>query len=63
MVDNRSESLRERLKRNQTDQDRVNSRIEATRQRLLRQYQSLDSRVTQLNGLGNYVAQQFSPRV
>lgn len=59
VVDSRSESLRDRLKRNQSDQDRLNDRIEATRQRLLRVYQSLDGRVAQLNGLGNYVAQQF----
>jgi flagellar hook-associated protein 2 len=62
LVDNRSGSLRERLKRNQGDQDRLNARVEATKQRLLKTYQSLDSRVAQLNGLGNYVNQQFSNR-
>lgn len=62
LVDNRSESLRERLKRNQSDQDRLSDRVEATRQRLLRVYQSLDGRVAQLNGLGSYVAQQFGNR-
>ena len=62
LVDSRSESLRDRLKRNQSDQDRLNDRVEATKQRLLRVYQSLDGRVAQLNGLGNYVNQQFGSR-
>lgn len=62
LVDGRSDSLRERLKRNQSDQERLNTRVEATRQRLLRLYQSLDGRVAQLNGLGSYVSQQFGSR-
>lgn len=61
-VDSKAESLQDRLKRNQSDQDRLNARVEATRLRLLRLYQSLDGRVSQLNGLGTYVAQQFSNR-
>lgn len=61
-LDAKNDALQDRLKRNRTDQDRLAARIEATRQRLLRLYQSLDTRVTQLNGLGNYVTQQFGNR-
>lgn len=59
VVDSRSESLRDRLRRNQTDQERLNDRVEATRQRLLKVYQSLDGRIAQFSALGNYVNQQF----
>jgi len=58
-LDTKASSLQTRLKRNQTDQDRVNDRVEATRQRLLKQYQSLDSRMASLNGLSGYISKQF----
>jgi flagellar hook-associated protein 2 len=61
-VEIKSDSLQDRLKRNRSDQDRLNARIESTRSRLLRLYQSLDTRVAQLNGLGGYVQQQFGNR-
>ena len=58
----KAQSLKSRLDRNQSDQERLNARVESTRQRLLRQYQGVDSRIAQLNGLAAYVTQQFGNR-
>lgn len=56
----RNEGLQARLKRNKSDQDRLEDRVERTRQRLLKQYQALDVRVGQLNSLAGYVTQQLT---
>jgi len=61
-LDAKSNSLQERLKKNQSDQERMNAKVEATRARLLKVYQALDVRVSNLNGLSSYVDQQFNPR-
>ena len=59
VLSGRAESLRSRLKRNETDQNRIEDRVEQTRMRLLRQYQALDTKMSQLSGLGSYVSQQM----
>ena len=59
LLTGRTESLRSRLKRNETDQDKLEDRVEQTRLRLLRQYQALDTKMSQLSGLGSYVSQQM----
>lgn len=60
MLKARTEGLQSRLKRNQSDQTRVEDRVERTTQRLLKEYQALDTRVAQLNSLSAYVGQQLT---
>jgi len=60
IVTSRTEGLRTRLKRNEEDQAAVEDRVERTRKRLLQQYQSLDARMSTLNGQGSYVSQQLA---
>ena len=60
IVTSRTEGLRSRLKRNETDQANIEDRVERTRKRLLQQYGSLDTRMSQLNGLSSYVSQQIA---
>lgn len=59
-LSSRTEGLQERLKANQTQQDRLEQRIALTEQRLLRQYTALDTRLGQLNGLSSYMTQQIA---
>ncbi len=56
----RSESLRQRVRDNQEQQERLEDRVLRTEQRLLRQYQALDARMGQLQGLAGYVSQQIA---
>jgi flagellar hook-associated protein 2 len=56
----RTNSLSSRLKRNGTDQDRANDRIEETRTRLQKQYTALDTKMASLTGLNNYISQQIT---
>jgi flagellar hook-associated protein 2 len=56
----RTESLRERIKRNEREQERLEDRIERVRERLLKQYSALDSNLSRLNALDKYVAQQVT---
>ena len=60
VLSTRQEGLNARLKRNQAEQDRVNDRVERTRERLLKQYQALDVRLGQLTALSTYVNQQMT---
>lgn len=61
-VASKTASLKTRQTSNQSDQDRLNAKVENTRQRLLRQYQALDAKMSQLNGLGSYITQQFTTK-
>ena len=54
----RQDSLQERLKRNQTEQEKVNDRLLQVEARLQAQYTALDRKMASLTGLGQYVAQQ-----
>jgi flagellar hook-associated protein 2 len=56
----RTTGLRDRIKRNERDQERLEDRIERVRQRLLRQYRALDASLGQLNGLDKFVSQQVT---
>ncbi len=56
----RTESLTNRIKLNGTDQEKFNTRIEATRARLLAQYSALDVKLASLSGLNSYVSQQIT---
>jgi flagellar hook-associated protein 2 len=57
-VSTRQDSLRERLKRNQTEQDKMNDRLALVEARLQAQYTALDTKMASLNGLSQYVSQQ-----
>jgi flagellar hook-associated protein 2 len=56
----RSEGLRATIRRNEQQQERYQDRVALVEQRLLRQYQSLDASLGQLNSLGAYVTQQMT---
>lgn len=56
----RTSGLQSRLKRNQGDQERIEERVKRTTERLYKQYQALDTRVAQLNGLSTLVTQQLA---
>lgn len=60
LLSSRQEALQARLDRNGDEQDRLEARIARTQARLLAQYQALDTRVSQLNGLQSYVTQQLA---
>jgi flagellar hook-associated protein 2 len=59
-IKSRADGLQERLKRYQKDQGRLEDRIEGTEKRLRAQYGALDTRMSRLNGLSSYVAQQMA---
>jgi len=56
----RTEALQAGMKRNSTDQDRVNARAERVQARLLEVYNAMDSKVGKLNAINSYVSQQLS---
>jgi flagellar hook-associated protein 2 len=57
-ITTRNQGLQAAIKRNQTEQDRVNDRAQRIQERLLRQYSALDTQLSQLNGLNSYVTAQ-----
>lgn len=59
-VTTRSQGLRDSIRRNEKEQDRLEERVAATRERLLRQYGSLDTKMSQLSSLSDYVTQQMT---
>ncbi len=59
-VTRRSEGFRDSIRRNEKEQDRLEDRVAATRDRLLRQYTALDTRISKLNNLSNYITQQMA---
>jgi flagellar hook-associated protein 2 len=58
-IERKQSTLRDRLKRNQDEQARLEERVADVEKRLRAQYTALDSKMSKLNGLGSYVAQQF----
>jgi len=56
----RSDGLQTRLKRNQDDQSKLSDRVAATQDRLMKQYQALDTQLAQMNSLQAYVTQQMT---
>lgn len=56
----RTEGLQDRLKSNQSQQDRLEQRIALTEQRLLRQYTALDTQLGQLSGRSSYMTAQLA---
>jgi flagellar hook-associated protein 2 len=60
LLERRSEGFRSQIKRQQAQMTSLESRVARTEERLLRQYNTLDSNVGKLNSLGSYVSQQVS---
>jgi flagellar hook-associated protein 2 len=56
----KDDSLQRSLKQNAKDQARVQDKVDAFEQRLTRQYNALDSKMSSLNALNAYVAQQVA---
>lgn len=59
-IDSKQSSLRAVLRRNQQDQERMEDRLSNVEKRLKARYTALDNQMSSLNGLGAYVARQFS---
>jgi flagellar hook-associated protein 2 len=60
LVSTRTAGLQSKLKRNQTDQEKMETRVAATQARLEKQYQALDTRMASLNSLASYVTKLSS---
>ncbi len=60
LIDSRSDGLKARLKRNETEQERIEDRALRVQERLLRQYQALDLTISRLNSLQAYMTQQIT---
>lgn len=56
----RTESLQKQLKKNGDEQTRFDTRVEATRTRLLAQYTALDTKMASLTALSTYMTQQIA---
>ena len=56
----RTSGLRESLRRNEKDQQRLEDRVARVQERITRQYSALDANLNRLNGLGSYVQQQIT---
>ena len=56
----RTTGLNDKLKRNQTSQDRMEERLAQTQKRLEKQYSMLDAKLGTLNGLSTYVTNQVA---
>lgn len=59
-ITTRSASLQSRLKKNDDEQTRFDTRVAATRARLLAQYTALDTKMASLTALSNYMTQQIT---
>ncbi|WP_090141594.1 flagellar filament capping protein FliD [Limnohabitans sp. DM1] len=56
----RADALQSAIKRNLQDQERVNDRADRAQARLIKVYNSMDSKVGSLNALNSYVSQQLA---
>lgn len=59
-VSNRQAGLQKQIDNNSKQQAELEDRVNLTTARLRAQYNSLDTKLTKLNGLASYVSQQFS---
>lgn len=60
LLTQRSSGLQAAVQRNEKDQARMETRVQAVQQRLLRQYGALDSQLGRLSSLSSYVSQQVA---
>jgi len=56
----RYSGLQNELKRNSTEQDNMQTHLDATQARLTAQYQALDTQMSKMSALSSYVTQQIS---
>lgn len=56
----RTQSLRDSIKRNQTDQANLEDRVALTKARLLKQYGALDTQLSQMSGIGSSLTQSLT---
>lgn len=56
----KDDSMKAQLKRNTQDQERMTTRVNAYEKRLLAQYTALDTKMSSLTALDNYVSQQVA---
>ncbi len=59
-LENKTEAINASVKRNVSDQDRVNDRADRMETKLRAQYLALDDKMASLSGLGAYIGQQVS---
>lgn len=60
ILTSRTSGLQGKLRRNQTDQERMEERVTRVQERLQKQYQALDTKLSGLNSLSSYVSQQIA---
>ena len=60
LLTTRTDGLKASLKRNSTEQDRLEDKALQYQERLLKQYTALDQQMGQLNGLSSYVSSQMT---
>jgi flagellar hook-associated protein 2 len=60
LLQRRADGIRAQIKRQESEMTALESRVARTEERLLKQYNALDSNLGRLNGLGSYVSQQVS---
>lgn len=60
MLTSRTNGLQSKLKRNQTEQERMEERVTRVQERLQQQYQALDTKLSGINSLSSYVSQQIA---
>lgn len=60
LLTSRASGLRDSIRRNEKDQQRLEDRIARTEERITRQYSALDASLNRLNNLGGFVQQQIT---
>lgn len=60
VLSTRAAGLQSKLKRNKTDQEKMEDRVASTQARLEKQYQALDTKMASLNSLATYVTKLSS---
>ena len=60
LLQRRADGIRAQIKRQESEMTALESRVARTEERLLKQYNALDSNLGRLNGLGGYVSQQVA---
>jgi flagellar hook-associated protein 2 len=60
LIASKDDTLQARLKRNQSEQDRMSLRLESIQARLEATYSALDTKMSSMNSLSSYVSQQIT---
>ncbi len=60
LLSGRNNALQQAVSRNQNDMDRMQTRINKTEDRLYKMYSALDTKMSSLNAMSNYVTQQVN---